>query len=172
MSIRYPGLFTSALILMLGCTAVSSASGAPDVRPPTGVAVVREVQGGGVQVYTCRAGTNGTYQWILNGPKAILINEDGSDFGTHSAGPTWTAADGSSITADGAHPVEKVDRPDSVPALLLNVATSRGSGALSGVRLVRRSQTEGGLPPSTGCDSAHQNETVASHYSAVYTFYR
>jgi hypothetical protein len=170
MPTRYSGLFAAALILT--STAPSSAAGAPDVTPPPGAAIVREVQAGGVQVYTCRAGTSGTYHWILSGPKALLINQDGSDFGTHSNGPTWAAVDGSSISADGAHPLEKVDRPDSVPALLLSVTSSRGSGALNGVRLVRRSDTEGGMPPSKGCDAAHENEHIASHYSAVYTFYR
>lgn len=140
--------------------------------PPLGATVVREVQGGGVQVYACRPTANGSYPRTLVGPKALLINDDGSTFGMHSAGPTWTADDGSSIKADGAHPLAKVDRPGSVPALLLKVTSSHGSGALSGVRLVRRSDTEAGLPPTTGCDASHANATVASHYSAVYTFYR
>lgn len=164
-----------ALALMLSFAAgadEASAAGAPDVPPPAGAAVVREVQGGGAQVYACRAAANGTYAWTLTGPEAVLINDGGGEFGTHSAGPTWTATDGSSISADGAHPLAKVNRPDSVPALLLTVTSSRGSGVLSGVRLVRRSDTQGGLPPSTGCDASHLNATVASHYSAVYTFYR
>jgi hypothetical protein len=59
-----------------------------------------------------------------------------------------------------------------VPALLLRVTSFHGEGILSGVRFVRRSETEGGLAPATGCDAAHANATTASHYSAVYTFYR
>jgi hypothetical protein len=76
------------------------------------------------------------------------------------------------IGADGAHTLAKIDRAYSVPALLLRVNSSQGQGILSGVRFVRRSDTEGGLPPAVGCDSTHVDATVASHYSAVYTFYK
>ena len=144
----------------------------PEPAAPPGSVIVREVQAGGAQVYACRANATGSYQWVLVGPKAVLVNDDGSDFGTHSAGPTWTAVDGSSIGADGAHPLARVDRAQSVPALLLTVTSSHGSGVLNGVRFVRRADTEGGVAPSTGCDAAHLNATAASHYSAVYTFYR
>jgi Protein of unknown function (DUF3455) len=37
---------------------------------------------------------------------------------------------------------------------------------------VRRADTEGGLPPASGCDAAHTGATTAVHYSAVYTFFR
>ena len=142
-----------------------------DIMPPAGATVVTEVQAGGVQVYTCRASAE-TYVWTLVGPKALLVNDDGTDFGMHDMGPTWMSKDGSAIVADGAHPVLKVDRINGVPALLLTVRSSTGRGVLTPVRLVRRSDTEGGLPPPTGCDAAHIDTTVARHYSAVYTFYK
>src|SRR5579884_103247 len=100
------------------------------------------------------------------------VTADGTTFGSHSAGPTWTAADGSAVKADGAHPAMVVKRPDAVPALLLNVTTSTGNGVLSGVRFVRRDDTLGGVAPAGGCDAAHANARVAVHYSAIYTFYR
>jgi hypothetical protein len=163
----------TALALLFGCAAGSAnAQADAEPTPPPGVTLVREVQAGGAQIYACRTNAAGAFQWILTGPKAVLINDDGSDFGTHSAGPTWTALDGSSISADGAHPLVKIDRPQSVPALLLAVTSSRGDGILSGVRFVRRAQTSGGTTPATGCDAEHVNATTASRYSAVYTFYR
>ena len=137
----------AALALFLACAAPSAtamAVPAPEVTPPPGVTTVREVQAGGVQIYACRMTATGAYQWTLTGPKALLFNEDGSDFGTHSAGPTWTAADGSSITADGAHPLVKINHAEGVPVLLLAVTSSSGAGLLSGVRFFRRSDTEGG----------------------------
>ena len=163
----------AAFVLCAG-GAVQVARAQPDIEPtpPAGATVVREVQAGGAQVYACRANPAGVYQWTLVGPKAVLIGDDGSDFGTHSAGPTWTAVDGSSIGADGAHPLQKIDRPQSVPALLLAVTSSHGEGVLSGVRFVRRAQTQGGTAPAAGCDAEHANATAASRYSAVYTFYR
>ncbi len=144
----------------------------PEIPPPAGTTVVREVQAGGAQVYACRAASAGAYQWTLVGPNAILVNEDGTNFGTHTAGPTWTATDGSAITADGAHPLATVKRSEGVPALLLSVTSSTGTGVLSGVRFVRRADTAGGFAPATGCDASHVNARIAKHYSAVYTFYR
>ncbi|MGP6191144.1 MAG: DUF3455 domain-containing protein [Vulcanimicrobiaceae bacterium] len=172
---RLRKLCTAALLLFLACSAESgtvAAAPLPEITAPPGVAIVREVQGGGAQVYACRQAASGAYLWTLIGPKAVLIDDDGSDFGTHSAGPTWTAADGSSIVADSAHPLVKVDRAESVPSLLLTVTSSTGTGVLSGVRFVRRSDTKGGLAPLAGCDAAHLNATTAMHYSALYTFYR
>jgi hypothetical protein len=66
----------------------------------------------------------------------------------------------------------RIDRPGSVPAVLLRVSSSSGDGVLHDVHFVRRADTEGGAPPTTGCDAAHLNATAARHYSAVYTFYR
>ncbi len=162
-------------IIVAGFIAVicpsANAQTTSEIVPPSGATVVAEVQGGGVQVYACRA-TAGNFAWTLVGPKALLVTDDGHDFGTHTAGPTWTSADGSSIVADGARPIFKVDRPNSVPALLLNVTSATGRGILTPARFVRRSDTEGGLPPVVGCDSKNSDATVARHYSAVYTFYR
>jgi hypothetical protein len=152
------------------CAAASAANA--EIAPPAGSDVVRVVEAGGAQVYACRQAPTGTYQWALVGPNAILVNEDGTSFGTHSAGPTWTAADGSAIVADGAHPLVVVKRTEGVPALLLSVTSSTGTGILNGVRFVRRSDTEGGFAPAADCDAAHLNATVAKHYSAIYTFYR
>jgi hypothetical protein len=151
-----------ALILLLAQT----------IAPPTGAVAIAEVQGGGAQVYACRATTAQTFAWKLVGPKAVLVNDDGTDFGAHSAGPAWTAKDGSSIVADGANPIARADSPNSVPELVLRVTSATGNGILSGARFVVRSNTLGGLPPAGGCDAAHVNATVARHYSAVYTFYR
>jgi hypothetical protein len=162
----------AALVVVIGSAGIAYAADDDGPAAPAGTSVVREVQAGGAQVYACRASASGGYAWTLAGPKALLINDDGSDFGTHAYGPSWTAADGSTITADGAHPVATVARSQSVPALLLQVTSSRGDGVLSGVRFVRRAQTEGGLPPASGCDAAHVNATTATRYSAVYTFYR
>jgi hypothetical protein len=119
---------------LLTVCAKPSASVAADTepQPPAGTMVVRDVQGGGAQVYACRNTAPATFGWVLVGPKAVLINDDGTDFGTHSAGPTWAALDGSTIAADGAHPLQQINRAGAVPMLLLAVTSSHGSGVLSG----------------------------------------
>jgi hypothetical protein len=173
MDIRKRAAASMALfVLLAGSGSVAAMAADPEIAPPAGAAVVREVQAGGAQVYACRQTPAGAYQWTLVGPNAILINADGTSFGTHSPGPTWTAADGSAITGDGAHPLAAVKRSEGVPALLLAVASSTGTGVLNGVRFVQRSDTAGGFAPTTGCDASHLNATAAKHYSAVYTFYR
>ena len=175
MNVRKRWIAAAATCSFFACAiAAVRVAGAQDAEPspPPGATVVREVQAGGAQVYACRTSPGGAFAWVLTGPKAILVNDDGSDFGTHSAGPTWTATDGSSISADGAHPLAKVARPQSVPALVLAVTSSHGDGILRSVRFVRRSDTEGGVAPAAGCDEAHRDATVAVHYSAAYTFYR
>ena len=107
---------TFKLFLLLQLASNGALAAELDLTPDA--TAVREVQAGGVQVHTCSATEAGALQWTLVGPKAILVDDDGSDSGTHSLGPTWSALDGSSIIADGAHPLAKVDRPGSLPALL------------------------------------------------------
>ncbi len=172
--LRHAALLAFASVLAGGVTATVVSAAEPDVPAPAGVTLVREVQAGGAQVYACRQAADGTYQWGLVGPNAVLVNGDGTTFGTHTAGPTWAASDGSSVVADGAHPVTVVRRPNAVPALLLSVASSSGNGVLTGVRFVRRWDTEGGVAPAIGCDAtaAGANRRVAVHYSAIYSFYR
>jgi hypothetical protein len=169
---RRRAAIVAALLVLVGGSAVRAALAADtDIPPPAGATVVRSVQAGGAQVYACRRAPSGAYQWSLVGPNAILVDNDGTTFGTHSAGPRWIASDGSAILGDGAHPLAVVQRPNAVPALLLST-TSSGTGVLAGVRFVRRSDTLGGVAPSDGCDAAHANARAAVHYSAVYTFYR
>jgi Protein of unknown function (DUF3455) len=131
------------------------------IAAPAGSVAIVDVQGGGAQIYACRATPAKDFAWKLVGPKAILVNDDGSDFGTHGVGPAWTAKDGSSIVADGAHPITHLDVPNSVPELVLRVTSATGSGILTPARFVVRSDTAGGLPPVSGCDAAHENATVA-----------
>jgi hypothetical protein len=165
------GILMAALLTVCARPVVSVAADT-EPQPPAGAIVVRDVQGGGAQIYACRSTAPAMFGWVLVGPKSVLINDDGTDFGTNTAGPTWTALDGSTIVADGAHPLQKIDRANAVPMLLLAVTSSHGSGVLSKVRFVRRADTAGGLPPTSGCDAQHVNATVARHYSAIYTFYR
>ena len=42
---------------------------------------------------------------------------------------------------------------------------------LARVTYVRRSDTHGGLNPTTGCDSKHLNAVSRIPYTATYTFY-
>jgi hypothetical protein len=39
------------------------------------------------------------------------------------------------------------------------------------VKFIRRSDTRGGIAPTTGCDAQHLNATSRVPYTAIYTFY-
>ncbi|MGA7155548.1 MAG: DUF3455 domain-containing protein [Acidobacteriaceae bacterium] len=137
--------------------------------PPTAHTKVTAV-GLGVQVYECSP-QNGTYQWVLQMPVATLFDpKTHQAVGTHSQGPTWTWNDGSSITGKVIHKQPAHD-PANAPWLLVATHSANSStGMLSDVTLVRRSDTQAGVP-TMGCDAVHQNNSVRVPYKAIYTFY-
>lgn len=138
--------------------------------PPPNARVKVTAVGLGVQVYQCSP-QNGSYQWTLQMPVATLLDpKTHQAVGTHSEGPTWTWNDGSSITGKV---IQKQPSPDAanVPWLLVAThSTGTSSGVLSDVTLVRRSDTQAGVP-TMGCDAVHQNNMVRVPYKAIYTFY-
>jgi hypothetical protein len=142
--------------------------------PPANAHVKTTVVGLGVQVYICapeKDGQTNSYQWTLQMPVAKLFDPaTHQPVGTHSAGPTWTWTDGSSITGKV---LEKRASANPVNAPWLLVAThsvGAATGMLSDVTLVRRSDTQAGVP-TMACDAVHQNNVVRVPYQATYTFY-
>jgi hypothetical protein len=90
--------------------------------------------------------------------------------GTHSVGPTWTWNDGSSITGTVVEKLRAHD-PANVPWLLVATHSAATTvGALSNITLVRRSDTQAGVP-TMACDAEHQSNEVRVPYQATYTFY-
>jgi len=138
--------------------------------PPTSAHIEFAAQGKGVQIYTCTQ-QGLAFEWALKSPEATLFDAQGQKLGTHSAGPTWTATDGSSITGKV---LEKRVSPDplSIPWLLLAATPASGhSGAFANIAFVRRSDTQGGIAPADGCDATHPNVEARVPYTATYTFY-
>ena len=138
--------------------------------------------GRGMQIYTCSAmdspnvadkrpasPSDRVYAWHLKAPDADLFDAHGHHAGHHGAGPSWHADDGSSVTgakvAEGASPA-----PGAIPWLILRATSNSGSGVFTGVTYVVRSQTEGGVAPPAGCDSAHAGAELRVRYTALYTF--
>ncbi len=138
--------------------------------PPPDAQVKATAVGLGVQVYKC-APQDGGFQWVLEMPVAKLFDPaTHQEVGTHSVGPTWTWNDGSSITGKVLQKRAAVD-PTNVPWLLLEThSTGTATGILANVTLVRRSDTQAGVPPKA-CDAEHQNNEVRVPYQATYTFY-
>ena len=150
----------------------TAASPTADVTlPPANARVKATVVGLGVQVYQCSA-KEGGYVWTLQMPEATLFDPaTHQPVGTHGAGPTWTWMDGSAVTGKVLQ-TRASEVAGSVPWLLLEThSTGAASGELADVTRVRRSETQAGAAPATGCDAMHQNIVLRVPYQATYTFY-
>jgi len=172
------GIITLGVLLANSQTGSQNAAAgkesAPDVpdaiQVPGGEEVVLFAHGTGSQIYTCQAGTDGKFNWILKAPEAELHDRNDKVIGQHSAGPTWKLKDGSAVTGKAAGKVDSLD-PDSIPWLLVKVVSHDGKGALSNVTSIQRVHTHGGQAPVNGCDEAHKGAETKSSYTADYYFF-
>jgi hypothetical protein len=160
------------MLLPLALLTLLAAPQTPDATQPPASAHLRyTVEAQGVQTYHCAAQTAG-FQWVFDAPEATLFDTTTHQpIGNHSAGPTWTWSDGSAITGKV---LQKQPSPDPAAiAWLLLEATAAGdkTGALTGIAFVRRSNTQAGAAPATGCDAQHQSTILRVPYAATYTFY-
>jgi hypothetical protein len=159
--------------LVLTARAAYAADTAPEVpaaiRVPAGAKLVTKLHAEGAQVYGCGA-TDGKFGWTLKRPDAKLTDAAGVQAGTHGAGPSWTAKDGSVV--NGAK-VAQADAPaaDAVPWLLLRATSTSGKGRFSEVSFIQRLATKGGKAAAAGCDAGHNGAEQRVSYSADYYFY-
>ena len=147
------------------------------VIDPPDAQVVYTAHGAGQQVYLCSQQPD-AMKWILEGPAATLTDvATNQPVGKHGPGPQWTWNDGSAVRGKviGSHPA-----PDAanVPWLLLRVDLYPGPNGpfdtplkLDEIKYVRRTETHGGVGPTSGCDAANIGASVSVPYSATYTFY-
>jgi hypothetical protein len=168
-----PVRYSECMNLLKGIVAVSllavSASAQTDPTvAPAGAKAVLTLAGVGVQIYTCTSQAAGP-AWTFVAPQAKLLDST-TEMGTHSAGPTWTLKDGSSVKGQvvGTKPSPNAD---AIPWLLLKAVETKGPGALAQVTYIRRSETSGGKARAVGCDAAHLGATDQVPYTATYTFY-
>jgi hypothetical protein len=159
-------------LLVLGlavATALAQAAAAqvPDAIAAPGETVVATFHAEGAQVYDCKADASGKLAWQFREPIATLLRE-GVTAGRHYAGPNWEASDGSAVTGKAVANVPGTT-PSDIPWLKLDVVAKRGSGVLSGVTTVQRTNTHGGVANGL-CDKAGAYNSVP--YSADYVFLR
>jgi hypothetical protein len=119
----------------------------------------------GAQVYECKAGADGKLAWAFREPIATLLL-DGKTIGRHYAGPNWEHMDGSAVVGKVAGNAPAPGAKD-IPWLKLEVISSRGSGALSGVTTVQRINTTGGRHDGA-CEKA--GTFFSAPYAADYVF--
>jgi hypothetical protein len=146
------------------------------LKAPAGEEVILKAHAKGVQIYTCQAGTDQKFAWVLKAPEAELTDAAGKTIAHHFAGPTWKHADGSEVTgkmiAKQDAPKVEAPGPGAIPWLLLKAASHTGEGVFSRVTSIQRIHTEGGLPPQgTSCDASASGKESKSEYSADYYFY-
>jgi hypothetical protein len=137
--------------------------------PPSTQHPILTVTGKGVQIYTCQQ-TATDPQWVLQAPEATLIDAAGKPVGTHGAGPIWKSNDGSTVKGELLQKSASPE-PTSIPWLLLKAVGPTGSGIMSQVEFIRRSDTHGGNALPTGCDAQHLSTVSRVPYTATYTFY-
>jgi len=124
----------------------------------------------GVQIYECRAGKDGGYDWAFVAPEADLFDGRGNKIGKHYAGPHWEANDGSKVLASLK---ERADAPqaDAIPWLLLNAESVGPAGSFSKVTSIQRVNTVGGVAPKSGCSKANAGAPARVNYTADYYFF-
>jgi hypothetical protein len=120
-------------------------------------------RGEGVQIYQC--GPDG--KWLFQAPRASLFDDEENLVAEHFSGPTWQAADGSTVVGR----VLSLAKPDTtaIPWLLLEAASNTGDGLFSKVKYIQRLKTVGGTAPSESCA---EPKLVEVNYSALYVFHQ
>jgi hypothetical protein len=164
-------------VAALWCMNIFAADGrtpqAPVVlQPPSGDVLRLSLMGKGVQIYQCTASSDSPshFEWKFQAPEAQLLDSKGHVIGKHFAGPTWEAADGSSVVGEVK---ARDDGPDAsaIPWLLLTAKSVSGSGIFGKVHSIQRLNTSGGKAPAESCGAANANQVVRVPYSANYYFY-
>jgi hypothetical protein len=169
---RIRGL-ASATLLAAASVGLSFSLAAQDIpqqlQPPANEQLLLQVHANGDQIYICKSDAS-QFAWALKAPDAQLFDRKGKPFGTHFAGPSWEANDGSRVIGKA---VANFPSPDanSIPWLLVTILSHDGIGVLSRVTTIQRLNTRGGKAPESGCDASHVSQEVRVSYSADYRFY-
>lgn len=166
-------LALAPFVLAAACAAPLTIPSAPAaLQPPADQRPTQVLNARGVQIYECSpvSGRSGEFAWAFKAPEAELIDAAGRSAGTHYAGPTWQAPDGSRLVGK---PLARDPGPDpqAIPWLLLDTTPAGRDGSFSRVRSVQRLQTVGGSAPTQPCDASRAAQLARVPYRAVYVFF-
>ncbi len=164
---KLPTSLATIVCAFLAALAPARGQTLPAAIAAPGETIVATWHAEGAQVYDCKAGADGKLAWTFREPVATLL-ADGKTVGRHYAGPSWENADGSAVVGKAAGNAPGTT-PKDIPWLKLEVAASRGSGALSGVTTVQRINTVGGRHDGP-CEKA--GTFFSAPYAADYVFLR
>jgi hypothetical protein len=163
-------LVVSLIAAGVSIAGLQAQQGGGSIDVPAGARVVLQAKGDGAQVYVCTAGNDGQ-KWVLKAPDAKLLDAAGKTMGSHFAGPTWRLEDGSQVQGElmASQPAAQAG---SIAWLLLRAKAGTATGSLAEVAFIRRTETQGGAAPASGCaDAQDAGATVRVAYTATYTFY-
>jgi hypothetical protein len=157
------------LLLTASLCVAAAAQVQSSTDPPPGQRPILITTGKGVQIYECQLVANVPH-WVFQAPDASLYDASGTKVGVHGAGPSWRYFDSSSVKGEV---VAQSAAPESasIPWLLLKAVDGDGSGIMAKAEFIRRSDTHGGIAPTTGCDAKHLSAISRVPYTAVYSFY-
>ena len=139
------------------------------IKVPAGYSPVLTVHAKGDQIYQCSV-NKGEYAWETQAPDAKLFDAQGNIVGNHTAGPLWEYKEGSRVVG---RVVGKIDMApgSAISWLLVEVVSHKGDGLFSNVDFINRVNTNGGLPPASGCNGNHLGSEKRIAYTADYIFY-
>ncbi len=161
-------VFVVALLVPLSAPSIASAQvpqQVPDAIAAPAETLIATAHAEGAQIYDCKADAGGRLAWQFREPIATLLI-DGKTVGRHYAGPTWEMLDGSAVVGKQAARAPGAT-PQDIPWLKLEVASSRGTGKLTGVTTIQRLNTRGGVAAGQ-CEAA--GALLSVPYSADYAF--
>jgi Protein of unknown function (DUF3455) len=160
----------ATLVLLLLSTPLVSAAAAevplPDALAAPGETVVLTARAVGMQIYECKAGTDGKLAWAFREPLATLI-ADGKIVGRHFAGPTWELS-GSAVVGRVVASTPGATAND-IAWLKLDVVSRSDSDMLANATTIQRINTVGGKLDDT-CDRPGDSRSMP--YTADYVFLR
>jgi hypothetical protein len=148
----------------------------PSLRVPKDQTLMLEANARGVQIYECGVdkGDDTKLAWNFKAPEAELFETHGKltgqKIGKHYGGPTWEGNDGSKVVGH-VRSSENSPDPTAVPWLLLSAESNSGTGIFAKTVSIQRLSTQGGKPPTDGCDGAHKGQQARIPYTAEYYFY-
>lgn len=168
--IRYSTM--TALALMLAACAATPSAGLPAaLAPDADETLLLSVAARGVQIYECRTAKAGDQtEWAFVAPEAELLDAGGRPVGSHGAGPSWQAQDGSRVVGSVKR---RVDAPvaGTIPWLLVATRDGGPPGRFSRVTSIQRVNTTGGAAPASGCGPRSLGVNVRVPYTADYHLY-
>lgn len=134
---------------------------------PPGHKLAFHVYARGVQIYRWNGDS-----WDFVAPRASLFAEPRffGEVGDHYAGPWWESKSGSKVKGARVPGTGCTPDPNAIAWLLLEKVETSGSGIFSSVTYIQRTNTTGGLTPSTF--GSIVGEVMEVPYTAEYYFYR